>query len=278
MTKKSTKHSTRTLEQFKEELSNSHYNTVVGARRGAAYLPEKDRDAALKLVAKKFGVGIDEPGEATRGDRRSKKVGSRKKTVKRVAAAAPPAKGKKKVAKKVSKKAARKPAEPEAAPAEAETAEASAPVPVAEGEAPVKKKRAVRGSKKADAKTAEANPDYTTPTAKGPLGLLGVASKIIPLVDQALVTIARAKEYSGGTLDITAGLRDVIDTTGAALKELRRHLPDTSELEHLASLSGPPSASYSPPEAAVYGDGNRPTNHQALQEAAAAAGVSAAVS
>lgn len=271
MTKKSTKHSTRTLEQFKEELSSQHYNTLVGARRGAAYLPEKDREAALKLVARTFGVSVDEPGEATRGVRRkASKPGGKKKAVRRAAAALPIKGKKKKLGKKTSRKAARKSADPEAAPVEASApSEPSPEVEEAEVAAPVKK-RAASGSKK---KTAEKFSHPPMPViGDGPLSQLGIASSIIPLVDQALETIAKAKAHSGGTLDITTGLQDVLNTTGAALRELQQYLPRPKEPE---LVPGGPLPELS---TAVYGDGVRPTNHQALQEAAAAAGLPAAVS
>jgi len=260
MTKKTTRQSDRNLEQFKAELTEGHYNTVVGARRGAAYLPEKDKEVALKLVAKHFGVGVDEPGEATRGARKGKAGGAKKKVSKKPAkkvakkaapaAAAPPPKGKKKVAKKLGKQKKAAPAAASEAP-QAPTAEAA---PAA---APVKKVRAARGSKKAA--TAKA------PTAApgGVLSDLGIVQNICGTVDTALKTMQLARSLSGDKLDLSDGLREVVETTGAAVASLRKHLP--------ASVDALPKEAPGPmPD--PQSNGERPTNMEALTQAAAAAG------
>ncbi len=268
MTKKTTRQSDRNLEQFKAELTEGHYNTVVGARRGAAYLPEKDKEIALKLVAKHFGVGVDEPGEATRGARKGKVGGVKKKVSKKPAkkvakkaAAAPaiPAKGAKK---KVSKrKAAAKATTPPPAPvgeAEAVVA-AGASKPKTE---PAKKVRAVRGSKKAAAKGGEKR--AASAPSGGVLSDLGIVQNICGTVDTALKTMQLARSLSGDKLDLSEGLREVVETTGAAIASLRKHLPTTVE-----AAPAPVPAAGPMPEMS---NGERPTNMEALTAAAAGAG------
>lgn len=70
--------SRRTFNQFEKELKEGHYTSVVGARRGAAYLPKAKRENALALVAAHFNIAIDEPGEATRGARVGRPVVGRR--------------------------------------------------------------------------------------------------------------------------------------------------------------------------------------------------------
>lgn len=259
MTKKTTRQSDRNLEQFKAELTEGHYNTVVGARRGAAYLPEKDKEVALKLVAKHFGVGVDEPGEATRGVRKGKTGGAKKKVSKKVAkkvakkaaptATAAPMKGKKKVARKTSARKAAA-AAPSVAPP-APTAEATEATPT------VKKVRAARGSKKASTGAAPKSP----PT--GVLSDLGIVQNICGTVDTALRTMQLARSLSGDKLDLSDGLREIVETTGAAVASLRKHLPPSVDVL-------PKEATGSLPDA--QGNGERPTNMEALSQAATAAG------
>jgi hypothetical protein len=259
MTNKNAKRSDKNLAQFKAELAEGHYNSVVGARRGAAYLSEGEQAAALKAVAAHFDVGLDEPGEATRGERskgkkKAKKKVARKATAKKIAkkavASGVPAKGAKK--KYLKKRGAQKASTPP--PAEPEVATASAPEQV-------KKVRAPRGSKKA----AVHAPALDFPRTTGALSELGIVSNICGTVDQALKTIQLAQSLSKGELNIQSGLQEIVETTGAAVASLRKHLPPSLFPEMQASE--PPVSAPVP----TYSNGERPTNMDALGHAVAAA-------
>jgi hypothetical protein len=262
--KKNAKKSDKTLEQFKSELKSGHYNSVVGARRGVAYIPEKDREAGLKAVASHFGIGLNEPGEATRGERSGakKKVAKKapaKKVVKKAAASPVPAKGaKKKVAAKRKK----------AAPAtEAPPAEAAAPTEAAPVTPAAPKKQRTRKSVHGSA------PATNFASGSGPLTDLGIVMQVCGTVDQALKTIQLAQQVSKGELNIQEGLREIVETSAAAVASLRKHLPTGLTTEQLQPGGPPPEAatpSSIPP--APYGNGERPTDMGALTQAANAAG------
>jgi hypothetical protein len=187
MTKKPAKQRNynRTFDQFKAELSDGHYNTVVGARRGAAYLPEADKAKALGLVAKHFGVGLDEPGEMT--GRRGRK---------------------KKVARKV-----RKTGRPSAPPANG--AAAASPEPAAP------KRRGRARKVRVEDTTARPSRQNNGSIADA----VGAASAIVGTIDQAIRSIEWANKVADGRLDILSGLQEAVDTQVLAVKSLRRQLP-----------------------------------------------------
>ena len=188
MTKKPAKQRNynRTFDQFKTELSDGHYNTVVGARRGAAYLPEVDKAKALGLVAKHFGVGLDEPGEMT--GRRGRK---------------------KKVARKVRGKTGR-PSAPPANGAAAASPEPAAPKRRGRARKVRAEETVVRSSRQNNGSIADA---------------IGAANTIVGTIDQAIRSIEWANKVAEGKLDILSGLQEAVDTQVLAVKSLRRQLP-----------------------------------------------------
>lgn len=236
--KKATRTSNRTLADFKKDLDEGKYNSVVGARRSVSYIPEKDREKGLKLVAEKFGVGLDEPGEATRGSRRGKR--------------AKPAKVAKKVAKKAAGRTAKaKPAKKAARKAKSDDDSAGAPVPAAKP--PAGRKRSVGTGIGTVARSV-------LPEDKL-MAELGLVGGVVGTIDQAIRTMEKANEMSGGKLNIQLGLQSAADTLGEAVSSLSRYVPKRQ----------PETAPTAPSEPVV--EGERPTNNAAAIAAATAAGI-----
>lgn len=216
-----------TLDSFKADLNAEKYGTATGARKAASYLSETDKAAALKLVAKHFGIGMDEPGPTGRKQGRASKKVAKKVEAKKVTTEA---------AKFVPtgglglprKKRGRPRKNPEAEVAV--VAEVAAAQP-AEAVAP--KKRRGRPPKAKVAVEAASEPIRTPePAVKrqarkvtegGALDQIGLIGRAMGPLESALKILERANQLANGQIQ-TTGFQDIADTAAAAVRALKPHV------------------------------------------------------
>lgn len=242
MTKKTAKRNKNmTFEQFKAKLAGNEYKTVVGARKGAAYIPEAEHQKALVLVSKHFGVGLDEPGESTRGP--GKKVIKKKVTWKGAAKAA---------AKPVKAKATRRAA-----------AKSEAPASVAPP-APARKPR-VRRTPEPEATTQPSISSQEAALFQKITAICNAAD-----VSQKVIAALDLANKISKNIDIDDALRETVETLKVSVRAIREQgVSAMSPSEPHQPESQPVSETLENP----YGNGMRSADPQALAAAAAAAGV-----
>ena len=246
-----------TLDSFKTDLNADKYSTATGARRAASYLSETDKASALKLVAKHFGIGLDEPGPTGRKGARVGKKKVSKKVVK-VVAVKPAASGLGMLRKKKLGRPRKNPV-PEAVaapPAAAAAPEApkrrgrppkvkveTVPEPVRTPELEAPKRQSRKGSRDTDH-----------------LDQIGLIGRAMGPLESALRILEKANQLANGQLN-TAGFQEVADTATEAIKALRPHV---ARLAH----QDPP-----PPPISSNGQADRPYDPALLEAAAHSRGI-----
>lgn len=229
-----------TLDSFKESLNADKYGTATGARKAASYLSDTDKAAALKLVAKHFGIGVDEPGPT--GRKGAKKVG-KKKVAKAVVEG--------KFRADVAEAPKRKPGRPRKNPLPEAPVEA-APVVAAPVEAPKQRKR--RAAK------VEATEPVRTPEPKSQdaVKFEQISSKV-DLLSRAVDVLRKVNDLflnAGGSAS-----QDVADAAADIAKALK---PSVSALAHQDAP---------PPPVPTNGVAERPFDPELLEAAAQSVGI-----
>jgi len=252
-----------TLESFKANLNEGKYESIGGARKAAAYLPDGDKVAALKLVDKRFDS--DGADVAKKVDKRAaKEEKPAKRNIKKTQAAvsAPvklgvlkkkPGRPRKVVAETVLPPLETVLTAPVAAPKNKPGRPRKNPLPVVSVAPEAALVRTPAPEKTKRRKSEEVGSE--------PLDKIGLIGRVMGGLEAALRILEKANSLSNGMLN-TTGYQDIAETATSAIRALKPHVTQ------LAHQDSPP-----PPVISSNGQADRPFDQALLDAAAQSAGI-----